>query len=341
MLFGIPCNKENKNMKKISLKGLWKVLAAAGKDFMRNKVFKMSASLAYYTIFSLGPMLIVMIFFANLFFKREAIEGSLYEQIKGLIGPNSAEQVQSIIKSAALSNNSTVTAIVGFIALLIGATSVFSDMQDSINSIWNLKVKPSKDNWMKMVIDRLLSFSVVVALGFLLLVSLVINSVMDGLMNKLTTMFPDMAVILAYILNVTITLVVTSFLFAIIFKVLPDALIRWSDVFIGAVCTAIFFMLGKFLISFYIGSTDVGSSYGAAGSIVILMLWVYFSSLILFFGAEFTKAFAMKYGNAIRPSKYAVTTQMTEVETTGKTVQQNEKEAIKTEEQLQKKEDAE
>lgn len=328
-------------MKKVTLKGLWQVLVSAGKDFMRNRVFKMSASLAYYTIFSLGPMLMVMIFFANLFFRKEAIEGSLYQQTKGLIGPASAEQVQAIIKSAALSNNSTLTAIVGFIALLIGATTVFSDMQDSINSIWNLKVKPSKDNWLKMIIDRLLSFSIVVALGFLLLVSLVINSLMDGLMDKLTARFPDMAVIFAYILNVTITLLVTSFLFAIIFKVLPDALIRWSDVFIGAVCTAIFFMLGKFIISFYIGSTDVGSSYGAAGSIVILMLWVYFSSLILYFGAEFTKAFALKYGNAIRPSKYAVTTQMAEVETPGKTIQQNEKEALKTEKDLQKKKDAE
>lgn len=328
-------------MKKISFRGLWQVFLAAGKDFMRNKVFKMSASLAYYTIFSLGPMLIVIIFLANLFLSKEAVEGSLYHQIAGLVGSNSAAQIQGIIKSAALSNNSTLTAIVGFVALLIGATTVFSDMQDSINSIWNLKVKPSKDNWIKVVMDRLLSFSVVVALGFLLLVSLVLNSLMDGLMSRLTTLFPSMEVVFAYIINVIITLLVTSFLFAIIFKVLPDALIKWRDVSIGAIGTAIFFMLGKFLIGFYIGTTDVGSSYGAAGSIVILMLWVYFSSLILYFGAEFTKAYALKYGTAIRPSKYAVTTQMAEVETTGKTIQQNEKEAIKTEDQLQKKKDAE
>ena len=320
-------------MEKLSTKGIWEILKNAGKGFLDDKVFKLSASLAYYTIFSLGPMLMVIIFLANVFFSKEAIEGSLYNQVKGLTGPASAEQIQQIIKSAALSGKSTISAIVGFVTLLIGATTVFSDMQDSINSIWGLKLKPLKNNWVKMILSRLLSFSVVVALGFLLLVSLAINGLMEALMSRLKNIFPDIAVVVAYAVNLMLTLTITAFLFAIIFKVLPDAIIKWKDVWMGALFTALLFMMGKFAISFYIGKTDVGNSYGAAGSIVVLMLWVYFSSLILYFGAVFTKAYATKYGHAIMPNRYAVTIQVAEIETQGKSIQQNEKE----EKQRQKK----
>jgi membrane protein len=268
--------------KKITGKGIWQILKASFKGFVDDKVIKLSGSLAYFTVFSMGPMLIVIIFFADLFWGREAIEGTIYGQLKGFVGSDAAAQLQDIIKKASLSNKSTITAIIGSIMLLIGATTVFAEIQDSINTIWNLKAKP-KTNWLKLVIDRILSFSVVVSLGFLLLVSLVINGIMEALSNRLLTMFPDITVILLYIFNIVLTFIVTSSLFAIIFKVLPDAKIKWKDVLMGAMVTAVLFMLGKFGISFYIGSSNVDNVYGTAGSLVVILLWVYFSSIILYF----------------------------------------------------------
>jgi membrane protein len=315
--------------KKITGKGLWQILKASFKGFVEDKVIKLSGSLAYFTVFSMGPMLIVIIFFADLFWGREAIEGTIYGQLKGFVGSDAAAQLQDIIKKASLSNKSTITAIIGSIMLLIGATTVFAEIQDSINTIWNLKAKP-KTNWLKLVIDRILSFSVVVSLGFLLLVSLVINGIMEALGNRLLTMFPDIAVILLYIFNIVLTFIVTSLLFAIIFKVLPDAKIKWKDVLMGAMVTAVLFMLGKFGISFYIGSSNVDNVYGTAGSLVVILLWVYFSSIILYFGAEFTKAYAAAYGSSIHPNQYAVWIQQIEVET-GKGTLKHEEEVKKEE----------
>ncbi len=315
--------------KKITGKGLWQILKASFKGFVDDKVIKLSGSLAYFTVFSMGPMLIVIIFFADLFWGREAIEGTIYGQLKGFVGSDAAAQLQDIIKKASLSNKSTITAIIGSIMLLIGATTVFAEIQDSINTIWNLKAKP-KTNWLKLVIDRILSFSVVVSLGFLLLVSLVINGIMEALSNRLLTMFPDITVILLYIFNIVLTFIVTSSLFAIIFKVLPDAKIKWKDVLMGAMVTAVLFMLGKFGISFYIGSSNVDNVYGTAGSLVVILLWVYFSSIILYFGAEFTKAYAAAYGSSIHPNQYAVWIQQIEVET-GKGTLKHEEEVKKEE----------
>ncbi len=315
--------------KKITGKGLWQILKASFKGFVEDKVIKLSGSLAYFTVFSMGPMLIVIIFFADLFWGREAIEGTIYGQLKGFVGSDAAAQLQDIIKKASLSNKSTITAIIGSIMLLIGATTVFAEIQDSINTIWNLKAKP-KTNWLKLVIDRILSFSVVVSLGFLLLVSLVINGIMEALSNRLLTMFPDITVILLYIFNIVLTFIVTSLLFAIIFKVLPDAKIKWKDVLMGAMVTAVLFMLGKFGISFYIGSSNVDNVYGTAGSLVVILLWVYFSSIILYFGAEFTKAYAAAYGSSIHPNQYAVWIQQIEVET-GKGTLKHEEEVKKEE----------
>lgn len=315
--------------KKVTFKGLWEILKESFIGFDNDKVFKLSGSLAYFTIFSIGPMLIIMIFFADLFYGREAVEGTVYGQIKGFVGADAALQIQQIIKNATLSGKSHLTAIIGFITLLVGATTVFAEIQDSVNSIWNLKPKPKK-GWLKMLLNRLLSFSVVVGLGFILLVSLIVNGLIEGLMNRLQERFPEMAVIIIYILNLLITFVVISFLFAIIFKVLPDAVIKWRDVLVGSMVTAILFMLGKFGISFYIGSSNIGSSYGAAGSIVVLLVWVYYSALILYFGAEFTKAYAACYGSRIIPNKYAVWVKNVEVE--------QEKKSLKQVEQIKKDE---
>lgn len=231
---------------------------------------------------------------------------------------------------------SKLAAIIGGISLLIGATSVFAEIQDSINVIWGLKPKP-KRGWLKMLQNRVLSFSLIISLGFLLLVSLGISALIVGLSNSLKAYFPDVTVVVFYIINLVLTLVITSAIFAVIFKVLPDAKVKWKDVWTGALVTALLFMLGKFAISFYISKSNVGSTYGAAGSLVILLLWVYYSSIILYFGTAFTKAYAVKYGTEIHPNEYAVTTKTVEVETGGVSVQQKEETNVKVTKEPAKK----
>jgi len=309
--------------KKITWKGIWGLLKDTFTGFIDDKVVKLSGALAYFTVFSIGPMLIVIIFFADIFYGRDAIEGTVFSQIKDLVGGSAAIQIQETIKSASLSGKGTVTGIFGVVTLLIGATTVFAEIQDSINTIWGLKPKPKK-GWLKMLLDRLLSFSIVVSLGFLLLVSLIITGLVEALSQHLVKVFPDLAVLVVYVLNLVITFVVVSLLFAIVFKVLPDAKIKWKDVITGAMVTAVLFMIGKFAITFYIGSSNVSSAYGTAGSLVIILLWIYYSSLILYFGAEFTKAYATVYGGLIQPNDYAVWVKQVEVEAGTGSLKQHE-----------------
>ena len=247
-------------MKKLS-KSVWSITKQSFSDFIDNKVLKLSAALAFYTIFSLPAMLIIVISVSDIFYGRAAIEGTLYNQIAGFVGENAALQVQEIIRAAALSESSYVATIIGIGTLLFGATSVFSEIQDSINQIWKLKAKPRKGKgFLKMLINRLLSFSLVISLGFLLLVSLLINGLMDLLITRLTSMFPELTVIVVYTVNVIITFGITALLFAMIFKVLPDARIKWRHVSAGAVTTAILFMLGKFVIGYYLGHSKLSST---------------------------------------------------------------------------------
>lgn len=309
-------------MKKISPKGIWEVLKKSGKGFSEDKLPKLSASLAYYTVFSLAPLLIMLIFLTSFFFGREAIEGSIYGQLKGFVGAESAAQIQEIVKNASLAGKGGMAAIFGVIGLLIGATTVFGEIQDSINTIWGLRAKPKAGIW-KLIKDRLLSFGIIGSLAFLLLVSLAVTAIVEGLNKRLQNIFPDVTIVIFYVVNLVITLAVVSILFAVIFRVLPDAKIKWKDVIAGSIATALLFMLGKFLIGLYVSKSEIGSTYGAAGSFVILLVWIYYSSFILYFGAEFTKAWAMKYGSEIHPTEYAVVVKRVEVESENGSVQQN------------------
>jgi membrane protein len=291
-------------MKKFSFKLVWSALKKAFSGFSEDKLTKLSASLAYYTVFSLGPLLIVIIFLCGIFLGREAVEGTVYTQIKGFIGADAAAQVQEIIKNASISGKGGLAATIGVITLLIGATTVFGEIQDSINGIWGLKPKP-KAGWFKLVKDRLLSFGLIASLGFLLLVSLGATALVEALGKRLEAAFPNVTVIVFYIVNLLLTMSVTTILFAAIFKILPDAKIKWKDIWPGAIATSVLFLIGKFAISFYISKSNVGSTYGAAGSLVILLVWVYYSSIILYFGAEFTKSYALQKGARIVPTEYA------------------------------------
>ncbi len=321
-------------MKKITFKGLLKVLKQAFTGFLDNKILKLSASLAYYTIFSLGPLLIVILYVCGRIFGREAVEGGIYGTVEDFVGNDTAVQLQEIIKNAAITG-SGFSALIGIVMLLIGATTVFAEIQDSINTIWNLKAKPGKNSWWLLIKIRLLSFGVIGSLGFLLLVSLGISALVEGLNDRLKVQFPDVAVVFFYILNLVLSFAVITALFAVIFKVLPDAKVKWKDVIAGSIATALLFMLGKFAISFYISKTNIGSTYGAAGSLVVLMVWIYYSSTILYFGAEFTKAYAVNFGKSIYPNKYAVIATTVEVELGKKTIQQADKESTQLKEEVQ------
>jgi len=285
---------------------------------------KMSGSLAYSTIFSIAPLIILIIFLADIFYGRNAIEGTIYGEIRDFVGNDAAVQIQNMIRNASLSGKSHVAVVLGVITLVLGATSVFGEIQDSINIIWGLKPKPKK-GWVKMLLNRLWSFSVIGSFGFILLVSLVVNTVIEALMNQLQHLFPGATIVLIYVVNQLVILGVTTLLFGVIFKVLPDARIKWRDVLAGAFATALLFMAGKFVITFYIDHSSVGTAYGAAGSLVVILLWVYYSSAILFFGAEFTKAYAAKHGSRIYPNHYAVWVKLVEVEETDTSLQQIEK----------------
>ena len=284
---------------------LGNALLKSFKYFSEDKILKYSASLAYTTVFSMGPLLIVIIFLASFFYDREAAAGKIFFQMQEFVGKDAAKQLQTIIENASISGKKTFAATIGIATLLVGSTAIFAEIQDSINSIWGLKAKPRKGIW-KMLRNRFLSFSVVISLGFLLLVSLAIATVIEGVSDRLTAQFPNVAVVFFYILNLVITFVITSGLFAVIFKILPDATTRWKDVLPGAIASGLLFMLGKFGISFYVSRSDVASTYGAAGSLVILLLWVYYSAIILYLGAEFSKAWAVQSGSHIRPNDYAV-----------------------------------
>lgn len=291
-------------IKKI-LQNFWLLLKESVTAFINDNALKLSASLSYYTVFSLAPLLIVVISLLGVFYGQEAIEGRIYGQIDSVIGKSAALQIQEIIKNVKISGDSHIGAIIGVTTLLFSATGVFIEIQDSINFVWSIKAKP-KQGWFKFIQNRVLSFSLIISLGFLLLVSLVLNAFMDLLSQRLEILFSDYTVYIAYVFNYLIIIGIITILFAIIFRVLPDGSLRWKDALIGAAFTAVLFTLGKFLISFYLGKSDVGSTYGAAGSIIVILLWVYYSSIILYFGAEFTKVYSQHFGTPIEPSKHAV-----------------------------------
>lgn len=281
--------------------------------FSNDNGLKLSASLAYYTVFSIAPLLILVISLAGLFLGQDAITNSIYPQIKGYVGGPAAAQIQDMLKNMALSGKTGIAVVFGIITLMVGASSIFVEIQDSLNIIWRVKAKPKK-GWLKLVQNRFLSFSLIVSLGFLLLVSMILNLLILALSAKLVHFLPGITVWVINGINVAIAFIVISVLFGIIFKVLPDVKIKWKDVRSGAFFTAILFMLGKYAIGLYIEFSAKTSVYGAAGSIIIILLWIYYTAAILYIGAEFTQVYAEANGSNIEPADYAVHVKQTEVE---------------------------
>lgn len=292
---------------------IWTLLKNTFNGFTNDRALKLSASLSYYTVFSMAPLLLLTISLAGFFLGRDAINGHVFREINGLIGNQAALQIQDIIKNMELSGKTTTALIIGAITLIIGATTVFGEIQDSINMIWKVKAKP-KRGWVKLLKDRLLSSSMIIGLGFLLIVSLIVNGALMAANDWLKSFFPEITLVLFNAINVIVSFGVITVLFATIFKVLPDAYIDWKHVRIGAFFTACLFMVGRYLIGIYIETTSTGTAYGAAGSLIIILVWVYYTAAILYFGAEFTRAYTEFTGARIRPAEYAVYVEEHELE---------------------------
>jgi membrane protein len=289
---------------KVFFKDVWAIARKTAAAWFKADPFRQSAVVAYYAIFSIPPLLVIVIAAAGLAFGREAVQGHISSQISSAIGTNTAEQVEEIIRRASERETSVIATIVSMVTLVIGATAVFAQLQTSLNQIWEVKVT-AKKMLLKTLRDRLFSFGLIVSICFLLLVSLVITTALEGLGTWIRANLPDFMLIVFKVLNFVISFMVISVLFGLMFKILPDAKVRWRHVTIGSMVTAFLFILGKYGLGVYFGKAEPASIYGTAGSIVLLMLWVSYSCMIVFFGAEFTRQFAAHYGYKVIPGRGA------------------------------------
>lgn len=273
-------------------------------DWRDDKAPRLAAALAYYTIFSVAPLLVVILAIAGLVFGKEAAQGQITGQITQLVGPTSGQAIQDMLAHARQPSHGIFATVVGTATLILGAGGVFGALQDALNTIWGVKPKPDAGFW-HMLKDRFLSFTMVFGLGFLLMVSLVVSAGISAMAKFVGDAMPGIPW-LWELLNNVVSFGVFTLMFALIYKVLPDAKVQWRDVWVGALLTALLFTIGKFAIGLYLGRGSIGSAYGAAGSLVVLLLWIYYSAQILFFGAEFTKVYAKRFGSRIVPEEGAV-----------------------------------
>jgi membrane protein len=286
-------------------KQLWITFRTALTTFIAGNYLRYSASLSYYTIFSLAPLLIITISLCGYLFGRDAMEGKIFSEIRTIVGDVVALQIQQMIQHVVSAQNSFIAKTVAIIVIALGITGVFSEVQDSINRIWQLKTIPNL-NWKKYCIKRVISFAIFSIIGFMLVLSLIINWLIALFGNYLVHFFAGASVYMVFTINQIVIVAIVSMLFTFLFKFLPDGKVKWKDAIRGAVFTSIFFMLGKAGIGQYLVYFKVASMYGAAGSLVVLLLWIYYSSVIIYFGATFTKEYAYLYGGKIIPRSYAV-----------------------------------
>jgi membrane protein len=304
---GYPGAIKNKIMKWISnfFVQLWITFKTTVKTFIAENYLRFSASLSYYTIFSMAPLLIITISLCGYFFGRQAMEGKIFSEIRTLVGDVVAMQIQQMIQHVASAQNSFVAEVAGIIAMVIGITAVFTEVQDAINYIWKLKTIP-KLNRKKYLIKRSISLGIFSVIGFILIISLLINLLIDIFGNYLILFFAGASAYMVFAINRIFIIAIVAMLFTFIFKYLPDGLVKWRDAIKGAIFTSILFTLGKAGIGYFLGYFQVTSMYGAAGSLVVILLWIYYSSVIIYFGATFTKVYAYLYGGKITPRSFAI-----------------------------------
>ncbi|MFC4874677.1 YihY/virulence factor BrkB family protein [Negadavirga shengliensis] len=280
------------------------IMVETAKRWMRAEPFRQSATISYYAIFSIPGLLIIVIWAAGIFFGQEAVQGEISNQIGTMMGEETAESVEDLISNAYISSTGWVMKAIGIIALVFGATTLFFQLQKSLNFLWDVEPDP-ENNLKKMIIDRASSFGLILVIAFLLLISLVLSSILSILSNWIAGRFGEEIYYLTEIVDFLLSFGIITLLFAIMYKFLPDVEIGWKSVWVGAMVTAFLFTLGKTLLGLYFGMADPTSGFGAAGTIILVMVWVNYTCLILFFGAEFTHVFAKNYGHQIQPSEHA------------------------------------
>jgi membrane protein len=273
-------------------------------EWSNDKASRLSAALAYYTIFSIAPLLVIVIAIAGAVFGKDAASGQIFAQIQGLVGEAGAKVIQEAIKNASQPKQGAIASIISIVVLIFGATGLFTELQDALNTIWEVQPKPGRAV-KNMVRNRFLSFAMVLGIGFLLLVSLVVSGVLAAFIAYFNNLIPGIDFVWQ-IVNFLLGFAISTVLFGLIFKVLPDVKITWSDVWIGAAITSLLFSFGRFLLGQYLGNGSFGSTFGAAGSVVVVIAWVYYAAQILFFGAEFTQVYARRYGSQIVPADNAI-----------------------------------
>lgn len=303
----------------------WAILKTTVVNFFEDDSMSYASSIAFYTIFSLPAILIIALSIGAAFYERNVVQEELLSQVSRLVGPDSAKEIEAILSHATFDSTSTFAKIVGVITIIFSATTVFISLQASLNKIWGIKPKP-KRGLVKFILNRLLSLAMVASVGFLLLVSLVIDALLVIFQGMLSKILEGITLYILNAVNIMISLVLITVIFGLLFKVLPDAKIKWRDVWVGAGVTTVLFTIGKFLIGFYLGNSTFNSAYGAAGSLVIILVWVYYSTVIFLFGAELTSVYTEMTGSQIQPYDTAVKVQMIELEKNEK----NETTTVKT-----------
>jgi membrane protein len=287
----------------VKARELWYILKRAVAGWWGDNVPRLGASLAYYTLFAMAPILIISIAIAGFFFGPEAVRGEVVSQIRGLVGETGAQAVQAMLENAATRGDGTLATIVGLVTFFLGSTGAFLELQTALNAIWRVKPRPGA-KVRDFVVQRLISFGLVVGVGFLLLVSLLVSAALAALNRYLGQIFPALTAVWEAG-NVLVSLFVITLLFAMVYKILPDVRLRWRDVWVGALVTAGFFSIGKQLIGLYLGTSSIASSYGAAGSVVVLLVWVYYSAQVVLLGAEFTRFYVERVRGQPPPMRYA------------------------------------
>ena len=288
----------------MSIKTILALLKETFAEWNNDKASRLAAALAYYTVFSLAPLLIIAIAIAGAVFGEEAARGEIVTQIQSLVGKEGAQFIETAIENASKPETGSIASIISVVVLLFGASGLFAQLQDALNTIWEVQPKPNLGLW-TILRTRFLSFTMVLGVGFLLLVSLILSAGLAGVINFFGHLLPGGGFLLQ-LANFILSFVVTTVLFGLIYKVLPDAKITWSDVWIGAIITSLLFSVGRFLLGLYLGNSSFGSTYGAAGSVVIILAWVNYAAQILFFGAEFTQVYARRFGSQIVPDKNSI-----------------------------------
>ena len=296
--------------KKFTFSVFIKIIKNTIQGFIDDNVTRLSASLAYATLFSIIPFLSLLITIGTFF--HADLTSQLYTQLQPILGADVVEQLRSILESAEKTDSSTFAAIIALGVTIFGATAIFAEIQGSLNTIWGIKAIPKK-SWLKYIKNRLLSFSIILVFAFILLITFSVTNIIENLTDRLMANYPDIAASFVKVFGVILNLGVTTFIFVLIFKMLPDAKIKSKDVIVGALVTTLLFLVGQWGISLYIGMANVGTVYGAAAFLAILVTWIYYSAIIIYIGAEFTESWANEVGSKIFPDEFAVTTKIIEI----------------------------